>query len=97
MCEIPDRLSLSSYNIPGRLSSVGSSIFAHIVHEFKDGRDIQSFLSSSRCAYGVSSDPFFKWSVAPTLAQEYSLRTVPMERTEIVCLIWNPHVSRDLV
>ena len=78
-------LDISEYNLLGRLSGVGRSILIHVVHEMDDGHDVQQFLSSSRCAQKVMKDELFPWSLAQVLSKSYSLRTVPVELTDIVC------------
>ena len=78
-------LDISDYNILGRLGGVGRSILVHVVHEMGDGHDVQQFVCSSRCAQEVMKDELFPWSLAQVLSKSYSLRTVPVELTDIVC------------
>ena len=78
-------LDISEYNVPGKLSGVGPAILSHVVHEMDDGHDVQQFLSSLRCAQKVMKDKHFPWSLAQVLSKSYSLRTVPVELTDIVC------------
>ena len=78
-------LDISLYNIDKKLGGVGRSILIHVVHEMDDGHDVQQFVCSSRCAQEVMMDNLFPWSLAQVLSKSYSLRTVPIELTDIVC------------
>ena len=78
-------LDLSEYNVHEKFGGVGPSILIHVVHEMDDGHDVQQFVSSLRCAQEVMKDEHFPWSLAQVLSKSYSLRTVPVELTDIVC------------
>ena len=78
-------LDINEYNVHEKLNGVGPAILIHVVHEMDDGHDVQQFLSSLRCAQKVMKDKLFPWSLAPVLSKSYSLRTVPVELTDIVC------------
>ena len=78
-------LDISKYNLLGRLSGVGRSILIHVVHEMDDGLDVQQFVCSSRGIQEVMMDGLFPWSLAQELSKSYSLRSVPVELTDIVC------------
>ena len=75
---------ISSYNISGKLGGVGRSILLHAVHEMDDASDIQKFVCLCRWTGGVMLDELFPWSLAPGLTKSYSLRSVPVELTDIV-------------
>ena len=78
-------LDLSEYNVHEKLNGVGPAILIHVVHEMDDAHDVQQFVCTSRCVQKVMKDGPFPWSLAQVLSKSYSLRTVPVELTDIVC------------
>ena len=77
-------LDINEYNVHEKLNGVGPAILIHVVHEMDDGHDIQQFVCSSRGIQEVMMDGLFPWSLAQELSKSYSLRSVPVELTDIV-------------
>ena len=77
---------VSGYNIPGGLGGVGKTIIAHIIHEMKDGRDIEALVSCCGKIGDVMSDKLYEWSIGRAVAERYSLSEVPLEFTDSVCI-----------
>ena len=79
--------SLSSYNIRGMLGGVGRPILLEAVHEMRDGHDVQQLVSSSRCTQEIMMDKQFGWSLARVLSESYPFSSVPIELTDVVCIL----------
>ena len=86
--------SVSLFNIINRLGGVGRSILIHAVHEMDDVHDIRAFLCSCRYTHEVMFDDLFSWSIARGLSHTYSLRSIPIELTDAVCIFLDlfPHL-----
>ena len=80
--------ALSSYNVLGGLGRIGKPILVHVIHEMNDGNDIQQLICSSGCMHDITSEKLFKWCIAPGLRMMYSLESVPVERTDMVCTLF---------
>ena len=78
--------SVSAFNIPGKLSGVGRAILVDTVREMNDVKDIQQLVCLCRCTHDVILDALFPWSIARGLTHSYSLRSVPAELTDLVCI-----------
>ena len=78
---------ISLYNIMGDLGGLGRSILSYGVHEMRDGDDVRAFLCSSRRVQEIMLDKQFGWSIARVLSETYSLSSVPLELTDIVCFL----------
>ena len=77
--------SVSTYNISGSLDGLGIAILQHAIHEMTDTHDIQQLLCSLKCGKDVMLDNGFRWSIAPVLSHSYSLCSVPIALTDMVC------------
>ena len=77
---------IKAYNILQRLGGVGLTILVHAVHEMEDATDIRTLLCTCRDICAIMQDKLFGWSVARALSKSYSLRTLPIELTDIVCV-----------